>query len=173
MRHKEIEILIQKSLDHETNQKEERTLQLHLSHCPVCRQFYQELVQTEQALIGLIEFYPQQDFDDRVLRKLGLVTSLIWAKAAMALIGAWFGSTLFLVFSPLTGEFFSRVLTSIPALVRLLDKAQLVLSSFSHILIPFTKNLNYSFPIVALVFTFLLLYLFGRTIKKEVVCRTY
>lgn len=171
MRHRKIEILIQKSLDHETNGEEERTLQLHLSHCPACRQLYQELVQTEQVLIGLIEFYPRQDFDDRVLRKLGLVRSLVWAKVAMALVCAWFGSALFLVFSPLTGEFFSRVLTSIPALVRLLDKVRLVFSSFSHILIPFTKNLNYSFPIVALVFTFLLLYFFGRTIKKEVVCR--
>lgn len=164
MRHREIEILIQKSLDHETNGEEERTLQLHLSHCPACQQLYQELIQTEQALAGLIEFYPRQDFDDRVLRKLGLVRSLVWAKTAMVLVGAWFGSTLFLVFSPLTRGLSNRLLTSIPALVRLLDKAQLVLSSFGHILKPFAKNLNYSFPIVALVFTFLLLYFFGRTI---------
>ncbi|MDO9575691.1 MAG: zf-HC2 domain-containing protein [bacterium] len=172
MRHREIEILIQKSLDHATNREEERILRLHLSGCPACRQFYQELVQTEQALAGLIEFYPRQDFDDRVLRKLGLVTSLVWAKAAMVLIGAWFGSTLFLVFSPLTKGLFNRVLTSIPALVRLLDKAQLVLSSFSHILKPFAKNLNYSFPIIAFMFAILLVYFFGRTIKKEVVCRS-
>ncbi|MEA3432311.1 MAG: hypothetical protein U9R01_06530 [candidate division WOR-3 bacterium] len=171
MRHKEIEILIQKSLDHETNQKEERTLQLHLSHCLACQQLYQELIQTEQALTELVEFFPQQDFDDRVLRKLGLVRSLVWAKAAMVLIGAWFGSTLFLVFSPLTRGLPNRVLTSIPALLRLLDKAQLVLSSFSHILKPFAKNLNYSLPIIAFMFAILLVYFFNRTIKKEIVCR--
>ncbi len=171
MRHKEIEILIQKSLDHETDREEERILRLHLSGCPACRQLYQELIQTEQALTGLVEFFPRQDFDDRVLRKLGLVRSLVWAKATVALAGAWFGSLLFLLFSPLTKGLFNRVLTSIPALVRLFDKVQLVLSSFSHILTPFTKNLNYSFPIIALVFTIILLYFFDRTMKKEVVCR--
>lgn len=171
MRHKEIEILIQKSLDHETNGEEERTLQLHLSRCPTCRQFYRELMQTEQALTGLIEFYPRQDFDDRVLRKLGLARSLVWAKAAVVLAGAWFGSVLFLLFSPLTEEFFGRVLTSVPALARSIGKIQFAISTFSHVLIPFTKDFNYAFPIIALVFTVLLLYFFSRTTKKEVICR--
>lgn len=171
MRHKEIEILIQKSLDRETDEEEEKTLQFHLSRCPACRQLYQELIQTEQALTGLVEFFPRQDFDDRVLRKLGLVKSLVWAKAAMVLAGAWFGSLLVLVFSPITKEVFSRVLTSVPTLVRLFEKIQFTLSTFSHVLTPFTKNLNYSFPIIALVFTILLLYFFSRTVKKEVLCR--
>ncbi len=174
MRHNEFEILIQKSLDGEIGEEEDRILQLHLSDCYHCRQLYNELVQMEHTLDELIEFYPRRDFDTRVLKSLGFYRSLVWARAAMILIGSWFASFLFWIFSPITKGVFGRVLTSVPAIVRLFGKIQYVLSTLERALMPLAKNpLNFTLPIIGIIFSIGFMYLFAKTIRKEVLCRAY
>jgi len=166
MKHKEIERLIQKSLDRETSAEEEKSLHLHLSRCPDCQQFYQELVQTGQAMNTLIEFFPQYGFNDRVLKKIGFRRAFAWSKAAAVFAGIWLTSFLFIIFSPLPNEILSRALTSTPALIRLFDKIELVISSLSHTLLPFVKSsLNSSLLIAGLIFSIFLIYFFSKAIS--------
>jgi len=170
MEHKEFERLIQQSLDHETNIAEERILKSHLAGCPRCRNFYEELFQTTQAIGGLIEFFPDHNFNEQVLKKIGLGRSHIWTRAAAVLAGAWLGALLCLIFLPLPKVIFSEFIGSIPAAFRLLDKAGLVLLSFRHTLIPFAKNFfNPLYAVLALIFGIFMLYFFNKIIKEEII----
>jgi len=172
MKHKNIERLIQKLLDFETNAEEEKVLHAHLSQCKECHRFYQEMVQTQQALCGLTELYPEPGFNDRVLKKLGFRKTFAWSKAAIIFASTWLASFLFLVFSPLPGKLFNEILTSVPALMRFFDKVELVVSSLSHALMPFAKgSINVAQPVIGLIFSILLIYLLGKTLHKEVKCK--
>ncbi len=172
MKHKKIERLIQKRLDRDTNAEEERSLQHHLSHCGDCQQFYQEMVQTEEALGGLIEIYPRYGFNDRVLNTIGFKRGFAWTKAATALACTWLASFLFLAFSPWPGQLLNHVVTSVPALVRLFEKTELVFSSLSHMLIPLAKNsIDSVHPFIGLIFSILFIYFLGRTLQKEAKCK--
>lgn len=171
MKHKEIERLIQKSLDRETSAEEERNLHLHLSGCPECQQFYQELVQTGDQLRDLIEFYPRPGFNDRVLRKIGFRRAFAWKRVAAVFTGVWLGTVLFLTFSPLSQEIVNKTLTSIPAFVRLFDKIELVITSLTHTLLPFVKSSWSPTFVGGLIFSIFLIYFFGRVIKREVQCK--
>jgi len=163
MKHKEIERLIQKSLDHETNEEEERALRLHLSGCDNCRKLYQELTQIEQGLGELIEFYPRHDFNDRVLRELNLKKSLAWKKVTVVFAGSWLASILFLVFSPWTRGMITNLLTSTPMLVRLFDKIHVIAVSFGQILTPLAKSFfNPTYPVIGLIFSIVFIYFFSK-----------
>ncbi len=172
MKHKKIEKLIQKLLDREADAEEKRLLQLHLSQCEECRQFHQEMVQTEQALGGLIEFYPRHEFNDHVLRRLGFRRRVLWKRVAPVFAGAWIASLLFLIFSPWPTQFINQILTSIPALMRLFDKTELVVSSIGHMLMPFAKgSVTGVYPIIGLIFSILIFYFLGKTLQKEAKCK--
>jgi hypothetical protein len=166
MKHKDIEKLIQKSLDFETNAEDEKRLHLHLSDCEECQGFYQELVQTRQALDRLIEFYPRHGFNDRVLRKLGFKRVFAWGKPALVLAGLWLASILAFILSPIPKNLLNRILFSTPALLRLVDNARLIISSMSQMLEPLAKvSINSSFLIFGLIFSIILFYFFGKIIN--------
>jgi len=171
MIHKEIERLIQKRLDGKTTVEEEHEILLHLSLCAECQQFYQELVQITDAVGGVIEFFPSHNFNERVLKKLGIKKSSPWPKVATAFAGAWLGSLLFLLFSPLTKILLGKGLTSIPAFMHLLNKIVLALTSLGHFIMPFVeKSFKSPATAIGLIFTVFIIYFFGRMLKKEAKC---
>jgi anti-sigma factor RsiW len=171
IKHEDIERLIQKVLDREAAVEEKKVLKLHLSECADCKTLYQELIQTEQALFGLVEFYPRADFNDRVLNELGLKKSPVWARAAAVFAAGWVASLLFLVFSPWPRELVTKTLVSTPGIVRFFDKVQLIISTLSHIVTPFARGLfNPVLPVLGLILSFILFYLFGKSMRKETKC---
>ncbi|MDH5185611.1 MAG: anti-sigma factor [candidate division WOR-3 bacterium] len=174
LKHEEIERLIQKSLDHETTAEEERMLHLHLSDCPDCRELYFELTQFFEAMDERVEFFPSPDFNERVLirlRRIGFRKSLVWARAAAVFAAGWLASFLFLVFSPWVREIITRAMVSTPAIVRFFDKVQVVVNTLRHILTPFAKNLcNPTMPVLGLILSIIIFYLFSRTLRKETKC---
>ena len=101
MKHKKIERLIQKKLDREIGPDEKRKLDKHLAQCSDCSLFYTEMVQASKSVRQLTEFYPQTDFNARVLAKLGLRRKFAWSKAAYVFAGGWLAAILFFVYSPL------------------------------------------------------------------------
>jgi len=172
MKHKEIERLIQKRLDRETNPDEESRLDKHLAQCPHCVRQYQEMMLVGKSIKEIIEFYPQPGFNARVIARLGLKRRFAWSKAAIVFAGSWVAALLFFVYSPLPGRVFSHIATSIPAIVRVFDRIELVVSSLAQILSPVVKSsfstLN---PWIGLVFSILFVYFLGKALQKEVKCR--
>ncbi|KPK64357.1 hypothetical protein AMJ83_02770 [candidate division WOR_3 bacterium SM23_42] len=172
MKHKEIERLIQKKLDREIGLDEKRKLDKHLAQCPECVLYYQEMMQASKSLRELTEFYPQTDFNARVLAKLGLRRRFAWTKAAYVFAGSWLAAILFFVYSPLPAQFLSRVATSVPALMRLYDKVELVIASLTQVLSPVIKSsfstLN---PFIGLAFSIMFVYFLGKALQKEVKCK--
>ena len=168
IRHEDIERLIQKSLDRETTAEEERMLQLHLSGCADCRELYSELTQFIKGMDERIEFFPSPDFNERVLRKLGFRKSPVWARAAAVFAAGWVASFLFIIFSPWTRDIVARAMTSTPALIRFFDNAQLVINTLSHVLTPLVKGLfNPVLPMLGLILSVLIFYLFSKMLRKE------
>jgi hypothetical protein len=164
MKHKNIEILIQKALDREVNAEEKKLLHEHLAGCASCHQLYEELTCNEQVH-GLIEYYPQHGFNDRVLKRLGFRKIFAWAKTAKVFAGAWLASILFLAFSPLPGKLINEILTSAPALSRIITKANLIISSLSHVITPFAKNsFDITWPLIGLVFSVIVIYFFNKNL---------
>jgi len=172
MKHKKIERLIQRLLDREADADEKRLLQHHLSQCEECRQFYQEMVETEQALGGLIEVYPRHEFNDRILKRLGFRRRILWKRVAPVFAGAWAASLLALILSPWTIRLMSQGITSIPAAVRFIDKIELIVSALSHLVMPFAKgSVAGVYPIIGLIFSILMFYFLGKTLQKEAKCK--
>jgi hypothetical protein len=172
MKHKKIEKLIQKLLDREANTDEQKSLQYHLSQCEECRQFYQEMVKTEQALGGLTEVYPQPGFNDRILKGLGFRRRVLWKRVAPVFAGAWIASVLVVLLSPWPGLILNHLLTAVPAAVRLLDKGGLIVTSMSHMLMPFAKgSVTAVYPILGLILSILMFYFLGKTLQKEAKCK--
>lgn len=170
-KHEDIERLIQKSLDREMTTEEERMLQLHLSGCSDCREIYSGLTQFIKEMDEMTEFLPSPDFNDRVLRKLGLRKSLVWARAAAVFAAGWIASVLFIIFSPWTRDMLTRAMTSTPALFRFFDKVKLVFNTLSHTLTPLAKGLyNPALPVLGLISSILIFYLFSKTLRKESKC---
>ena len=172
MKHKEIERLIQKKLDRETNADEESRLDKHLAQCSQCAQQYQELMQVSKSIKEIVQFYPQPGFNARVIAKLALKRRFAWTKAAIIFAGTWLAAILFFVYSPLPEQVFSRIATSVPAMIRAFDRIELVVSSLAQIFTPVVKTsfstLN---PWIGLVFSILFVYFLGRALQKEVKCR--
>lgn len=174
MRHDDFKILIQKSLDRETTPEEERVLKLHLTECTHCNILYNQLVQTEHALDGLIEFYPKQDFEMRVLKRLGFYRVRVWARAAVVVAGMWLASLLSLFFTPIGGRLFTRTLTSVPAVVRFFGNLQFILATISNVFAPLSRDPEiYILPIIGVMCVISFIFIFGKTIRKEVTCRAY
>jgi predicted anti-sigma-YlaC factor YlaD len=166
MKHKDIEKLIQKSLDRETTQEEEHTLRSHLSRCHDCQEQYEAFCMTSQMVGELIELFPHPGFNARLLKKLALKRARQWTKAALVFSAAWIGSLVCVVLSPLPRQFMNWVLTSVPGVVRLVDEIQLIVSSLSHTLLPVLKiSLNVSFPVIGVILSILLFYFFGKVLS--------
>ena len=164
MKHKNIEILIQKTLDREVDAEEKKLLHDHLAECTGCRQLYEELTCIEQVH-GLIEYYPQHHFNDRVLKRLGFRKIFAWTKTIRVFAGAWLASILFLAFSPLPGKLINQILTSAPALARIISKGEVIISSLSHVFIPFAKNsFDITWPVIGLLFSVIITYFFSKTL---------
>lgn len=172
MKHKRIENLIQKALDREISENEEKTLHAHLAQCPGCRQFHAEMMQTEGALSTLVEVFPHHDFNDRVLRKLGFRRAFSLKKLVPAGVAAWVASVLALALLPWPQALVRKAATSVPDIVRFVDRAGVVLASFSNVLVPFAKStFNLQYGIFGLIMMILSLFAFSRLVKKEAQCK--
>jgi hypothetical protein len=62
--------LIQRSLDHDLDESEERTLQTHLAHCPACAQFYASMRALSLGLENLPQVEPPYSIVDSIMPKL-------------------------------------------------------------------------------------------------------
>ena len=165
MKHKNIEILIQKALDHEITAAEGMRLKTHLAECASCQQLYKELTCSEQVH-DLIEYYPRHDFNENILKTLGFRKIFSWTKTIKVFAGAWLASILFLAFSPLPGKLINQILTSAPALARIINKGEVIISSLSHVLLPFIKNsFGITWPVIGVVFSIMITYLISKAVK--------
>ncbi len=173
MKHREIEGLIQKTLDGDMSPRDKGRLDKHLAACPECAEFFREMVHSTAALRKLTEFHPQPGFNDRVISRLGLRRRFAWAKAGIALVGGWLAAALFAAYSPLPAELLGKIATSFPALVRFYDNAAIVVSSLTSLLTPVVKNsIDATGPVIGAVFSVLFVYILGKTLQKEAKCRT-
>lgn len=165
MKHKNIEILIQKTLDREITAEETKILHGHLAKCASCQQSYEELTCSEQVH-DLVEYFPLHNFNERVLKTLGFRKIFAWTKTVKVFAGAWLASILFLAFSPLPGKLINQILTSAPALARFINKSEVIISSLSHVLLPFVKNsFDITWPVIGLAFSIIITYFISRIIK--------
>lgn len=172
MKHKNIEQLIQKALDREISEKEEKALNAHLAQCQACRQFHAQMVQTEQSLNTLVEVFPQYTFNERVLAKIGLRRAFSWRKVVPVGAAAWVAALLLLAFLPWPQALIRKLATATPALVRFFDNAGLVVTSLSNVLMPFAKStFNFQYAIFGLIMMILTLFVFSKAIKKEAQCK--
>jgi predicted anti-sigma-YlaC factor YlaD len=171
-KHREIEELIQKCLDREITVDENITLQLHLSQCPDCRAFYNELESVEHSIINLTQLVPNHNFNSRVLAKIKVKSFAGWAKIAIGAGIAWLCSTLVLIFSGLGSDIFGRILTSTPSVVRFVDKVQFIVATLGRTLSPIARNqFNPVMALVMLGISIGMFFLFGKFIvKRETVC---
>lgn len=169
--HTEIEQLIQKRLDRMITAEEEKVLNLHLDVCPGCRELNRDMETVQSSLYNLVDLFPTGTFNDRVISKLGFKKSFTWAKAAAVLGLSWAGTTLFLFFSPLTKPLFGKALISVPQVLRVIEKARLVLDTVGHFIQPLVKSgwnpvyLTAGVSLCAIIFILL-----SKTLKKEETC---
>jgi hypothetical protein len=172
MKHKEIERLIQKRIDREISQNEQDRLDKHLTQCPDCGEFYKQMMQTTKGLSELIQFYPKSDFNARVIARLGIKRRFAWTKAGIAFAGSWIAALLFFAYSPLPKQVFSNIATSIPMIMRLFDKVELVVTSLTEVFSPaFKTSVSSLDPIVGLVFSIAFIFFLGKALQKEVKCK--
>jgi anti-sigma factor RsiW len=172
MKHKRIENLIQKALDREISKNEEKALHAHLAQCSGCRQFHEQMMQTEGALSTLVEIFPRHDFNDRVLAKLGSRRAFSWRKIVPAGAAAWVASLVVLALLPWPQALVRKVATSVPGIVRFFDNAGVVITSLSNVLLPLAKStLDVQYAIFGLVTMILSLFVFSRLVKKEAQCK--
>ena len=172
MKHKEIERLIQKKLDHEISRVELRKLQEHLARCPHCMRFSEQMMKMSKGLNQLNEFFPGPDFNARVIARLGIKRRFAWARAGMVFAGSWVAAALFFAYSSLPQQVFSHIATSIPSVMKFFDQVELVISSLTQVLSPAVKtSINSLNPIAGLVFSIIFIYFLGKALQKEVKCK--
>jgi hypothetical protein len=170
-KHNEIEELIQKRLDRMITAEEEKALKLHLDGCAHCRELNRSMESIQSSVFYLIEFYPSGNFNARVMARLGFKKSFAWAKAAAILGLSWAGTVLFILFSPLTKSTLGKMLTSMPAVVRGIEKTRLVIDTIGHFVQPLVKSAwNPVYLAVGLGLCATIFILFSKTLKKEETC---
>jgi hypothetical protein len=168
MKHDKIKRLIQEYLDNEINDQEKRLLFEHINQCPACNQEFRALSNIDSALRLLPEFYPGAGFNQRVMNALGYSKIIVWSKAGIAFAGAWLAGVIALLLSPIPGDFLNQTLTSIPALVRIFSKLELVVSSLGHVVLPFVRNsFDITWPVIGLIFSIIITYLFIKTLAMH------
>lgn len=172
MKHKEIERLIQKRLDRELDVDEKRVLDKHLAQCPDCALLCRQMLETNDGLHALVEYFPPADFNTRLLARLELRRRFAWTKAAFALMGGWFAILLVLANSPLPNQVFRYLAMKIPTLIKLGKEIELVVSSLSQVFAPVMKSaLSTVDPVIGLVFSILVFYFMGKVLQREVKCK--
>ena len=167
-KHREIEELIQKCLDREISVDENITLQLHLSQCPDCQLFYDELMSVENGVVEMIQLVPNFDFNSRVRAKIKVKSTASWVKIAVGAGIAWLCSTLILIFSGIGSDIFGRVLTSTPSVMRFVDKVEFIVATLGRTLSPIARNqFNPVMALVMLGISIGMFFLFGKFIGKR------
>jgi len=171
MKHKTIEQLIQKSLDCEINHQEKQILDDHLTICPECQYFYETMQGVQDDLTMLTEWYPRAGFNARVMHALGAASRAVWKKVAVVFGGIWATSmgTLFLL--PTTRTL-NTIMTSIPSLLRVVNKIQVVFNTVSHVFAPLTRiTINPLYPALGLCISICMFFIIGKAIHKEEQCK--
>jgi predicted anti-sigma-YlaC factor YlaD len=171
MKHKTIEQLIQKSLDFEINTEESRLLHDHLATCPECRQLYSAMQQVRDSLGMLNEVYPSIEFNARIMQALGMTTRRVWKKAALVLGSIWVVSLASLFFVPYR-LMVTKLLTSMPALVRLVDKVRVAATTIGHVLSPLAKlPINPAYPVIGIAVSIIMFLIIATAVHKEEKCK--
>ncbi|MBS4016542.1 MAG: zf-HC2 domain-containing protein [Candidatus Latescibacteria bacterium] len=173
-KHKEFEELIQKCLDREITVDENISLQLHLSQCPDCSLFYNELVSAEKEIIDMVEVVPNHGFNEAVLARIKTKKVPAWAKIATVLGSAWVVSFLAFILIPASRDLFTRILFSSPSIVKAVAKIYFVGSTLARIVTPFAKSqLNPTLLVVSILLSVGMFIFFGKLFsKKETVWNT-
>lgn len=170
MKHKNIENLIQKQLDREITPEESEVLQEHLSSCPDCRSVCRQHLSAEKEIVSMVEIFPRHDFNQRVLRQLGLTKQLSWHRFIPVAAGAWFAASLGVcaILTVLFGRtVLAKIVTGIPDVIRLVGKVRVVADALGHVLIPFLRLAPNPFYLpVALVFGLFMFFFFSRVVPK-------
>ncbi|MBN2621193.1 hypothetical protein JXB22_08910 [candidate division WOR-3 bacterium] len=171
MKHKTIERLIQKSLDFEINTEESRLLHDHLATCPECRQLYSAMQQVRDSLRMLNEVYPSIGFNARVMQVLGATTRRVWKKAVLVLGSIWVASLASLFFVPYR-LMVTKLLTSMPALIRLVDTVQVAATTIGHVLSPLAKlPINPAYPVIGIAVSIMMFLIIATAVHKEEKCK--
>ncbi|MEO0129619.1 MAG: hypothetical protein ABIL02_05215 [candidate division WOR-3 bacterium] len=166
MGHKEIEGLIQKRMDREITKDEEILLFQHLKKCKECQDYYLEMERVKDEIASLIEFFPGQDFNARVLNKIGVKKSKLLRRLMPVFIGLYLASLILLLFSPLVNYLSSKILLATPDIFHILDKIKPIGNGILLLASSFIK-LNLEQIFIGLLLTIVVFYAFIRGVKKE------
>jgi predicted anti-sigma-YlaC factor YlaD len=171
MKHKTIEQLIQKSLDCEINHHEKLALDEHLATCPECRRLYETMEGIQDDLSMLTEWYPRVGFNARVMRALGATSRAVWRKTALVFGSIWAASIGALFLLPVN-KILNTFMTSIPYLVRIANKIQVVITTISRVLAPLSRiTIDPLYPVLGIGISIGMFYIIGRTLHKEEQCK--
>lgn len=172
MKHSNIENLIQKQLDREITPEESKVLREHLTSCPDCRALCSEYVSTTKQISAMIEIFPRHDFNQRVLRRLGLKKQPALTRLIPIAAGTWFAASLTacLTLIVLFGRpVLAKLFMGIPDVVRLIGKAQIVFDGLAHMVAPLVRLApSPLYAPVALVFGLLMFLFLGRLVQKPI-----
>ena len=171
MKHKYIEKLIQRQLDHEISPDQERALNEHIAECKDCREFYEEMINTCIGLETIPDLYPMPGFNDRIMKEFGWYARSAFKKLAALGSALWFATliTALIMFSPV--NIISSLLKRIPAVLHFARSVDTVLNTFNHFFAPLLKNsFNPSLIAFGSILCLLTTILLSRIVKKEVTC---
>ncbi|OPX18391.1 hypothetical protein BXT86_01485 [candidate division WOR-3 bacterium 4484_100] len=158
-------------MDRELTPDELEVLKTHIQHCPGCRMYYEEMCSINQKLFDLIEFYPNHNFNERVLRTLGFTKTFAWKRLATVFSLVWLASIISIFLIPWPKELMNLVLIRSPKILTVYENLSLIITSLFNLIKPFVHSLlNPGYIIPGLALSILLFYILGKEITKEARC---
>ncbi len=171
MRHNHIEQLIEKSFDQGLNSEEKQLLNTHLSGCPECQTYYNDLVAINQGLLNLIEFYPGHEFNERVVRALGIRHGFARSRIGIGAFVLWLVSLIFCLIIPWPGRLLNQLLIKSPEIFSVYENISLAINAMLNLIKPYIHSLfNPGYFISGIIMSMLLFYILSKIIKEEAEC---
>ncbi|MEO0126599.1 MAG: zf-HC2 domain-containing protein [candidate division WOR-3 bacterium] len=166
MRHEEIERLIHKRLDKEITTEEEKELFEHIRRCSQCREFYLEMERIKQDIFNLTEFFPRVDFNTRIISAIKVRRHIPWYKAIPAFGGIYLIGLTILLFTPLPNYLFSKLILTLPWIIRIFDKIKPFSSGLFLLASSFLKS-NQVLIFSGFLLSLVIFYTIGKTLKTR------
>lgn len=166
MRHRKIEMLIQKRLDREITKEEEEQFFRHLNGCPECYAYFGEMEKIHTGIKNLTEFFPGPNFNGMVLARLGIKKAKILRRLIPVFGGLYIASLLILLFSPIFNFALSEVILSVPKLMDFWKKIDSIINGMGLLISSYLRFNQDQISILIFV-SFLVSFGFIRFLKTK------